>query len=148
MKRLVIILINIQRRKIIVNGIARRQNQSTTSDKALEKQKVYDSREVSDKKNTKDEIVSNNNSKEGKLSIPKVMTVEKEIISTIITEKETDEPLVTSTIHIDQDTIKNDFQNTKSAYDYNPRNEVDKNKVQQEIKLQHNTLTKGVLKVK
>ena len=76
------------------------------------------------------------------------MTVEKEIISTIITEKETDEPLVTSTIHIDQDTIKNDFQNTKSAYDYNPRNEVDKNKVQQEIKLQHNTLTKGVLKVK
>ena len=48
-----------------------------TSDKNIKKQKADDARETSDNKNTKDDIVSNNNSREGKLSSPKSMTTEK-----------------------------------------------------------------------
>ena len=65
----------------IFDHLARRQNQNMThSDKYVEKQKANKSREISDNKNTKDDIVSNNNSREGKLSSPKPMTAEKEII--------------------------------------------------------------------
>lgn len=73
---------------------------------------------------------------------------EKETISTIKTEKDTETVLDTYTIYIDQNKAEIELERSKSAYDYNYRNDVDKNKEQQELKIQHNTLTKGVLKVK